>query len=629
MRGVRFYAVAIPFLWMFRGLVLAADDVAPVLTGRHLDGTNVYFDLVAWPGDYLIEKSTNLSGVWTVETNLNVGREGMVSAAVPWLGDRWLFLRAVGLTPSDGAGCLAQFQTLGSTFEPEIEFGSDSPSEFRWIWSDGTTSSDYPVASKDFGATGARVQGLLVNPLTSVKSINLGFDGSDGGDLTPLSNRPPQNVAAVRFTYPLTNLQYWASSYNPITNTLDFSGCSNLEIIECFWCTNLQHVLVSNLPALKRACFENCRLQELDLSGNPNLEDLRGAFNAYTNIVVGRGTGPNILHWCIGNNPQLIQRLQDIMTNFYSLEEVLIWNDNQSGTLKLVSTNLVVLEAKLNSYTSADLGGQNNLFYCDLPGNQLTNIILTGCSSLQYLDLHDNRLTTKTIDDLLAFLDISGPGLLYVDLTANAGFASPAGYSHYTTLTNRGVTVYVDWVKTNSVPGGTNAITFVTGSRFPHMEIRTDYGAPTSILWHWGDGAITTNSLIAEHDFGTAGRFTNYVEVVPTACVSYFGAPYGSVDQGIEGVFGLASFHQLNYLFLYHESLTSLSVAGCSNLLQLHLAGNPVSSGVCDQWFIDLDKAVTGPVTGADFWYPAESRSSASDTAWTNLVNKGYTMHPF
>ena len=62
--------------------------------------------------------------------------------------------------------------------------------------------------------------------------------------------------------------------------------------------------------------------------------------------------------------------------------------------------------------------------------------------------------------------------------------------------------------------------------------------------------------------------------------------------------------------------------------MQLHLAGNPVSTRVCDQWFIDLDNAVTGPVTGADFWYPARRRSSASDAAWTNLVNKGYAMHP-
>ncbi len=57
--------------------------------------------------------------------------------------------------------------------------------------------------------------------------------------------------------------------------------------------------------------------------------------------------------------------------------------------------------------------------------------------------------------------------------------------------------------------------------------------------------------------------------------------------------------------------------------------GRMVPVAVCDQWFTDLDAAVAGPVTGADFYYPAASRSSASDAAWASLVAKGYSMHPF
>jgi hypothetical protein len=43
-------------------------------------------------------------------------------------------------------------------------------------------------------------------------------------------------------------------------------------------------------------------------AGNPNLGDVRGALNAFTNIVVGQGTGPNLWHWCTRDNPQLTQR---------------------------------------------------------------------------------------------------------------------------------------------------------------------------------------------------------------------------------------------------------------------------------------------------------------------------------
>ena len=124
------------------------------------------------------------------------------------------------------------------------------------------------------------------------------------------------------------------------------------------------------------------------------------------------------------------------------------------------------------------------------------------------------------------------------------------------------------------------------------------------------------------------GRFTNYVEVIPPSSVTYFGAQWTITGQGIEGVFGAKNFPNLQFLYLYNESVAILSLAGCSNLVQLHLAGNPIPTDVCDQWFNDLDNAVPGPVTGADFWYPAASRSSASDAALTNLVSEGYVMHP-
>jgi Leucine-rich repeat (LRR) protein len=676
---------------LFSGFASAAAQVTPVLQNCRVDGTNLLFDLAAWPGDYIIAASTNTAGAWIPEMTITVGRAGIVNIVVPFTGQKALFFGARGATPSDGMGCLAQFQTLESTFEPEVGCDNGLPRQFQWIWSDGTTSSDYPIAAKDFGTPDARIQGLLANPMSSVASINLGFDGIDGGASTPLSNRPPQNVAAVLFPYPLPSLRYWASAYNPITNTLDFSGFTNLQVIECYSCTNLQHVVVTNLPALTRACIEICQLQELDLSGNPEFQDLRGAFNAYTNIIVGRGTGPKIRHWCVGRNPQLRQNLMDLITNFYSLEELIVSYDSQSGALAIPSTNLISVNASGNAYSVADFTGRSTLSECLLYDNQLTNVMLSGCTGLQYLDahnnrissidltdcpgldyldlhdnqlttlittasieleyldahgnqltnavlngcaglkfvdLHDNRLPAEILDDLLAFLDASAPGVTNVNLTGNAGAPSAIGYDHYVSLTNRGVTVLVDWPNTNNVPGGPNAITFVTTSSDPHMEIRTNSGAAVSILWHWGDGATTTNSLLADHDFGSVGRFTNYVEVIPPSSVTYFGAQWTITGQGIEAVFGASNFPNLQYLYLYNESVAILSLAGCSNLVQLHLAGNPVPPDVCDQWFIDLDNAVPGPVTSADFWYPAASRSSASDAAWSSLAKKGYAMHP-
>ncbi len=357
---------------------------------------------------------------------------------------------------------------------------------------------------------------------------------------------------------------------------------------------------------------------------------MRGSLNSLTNIVVGRGTGPRVWHWCVGSTLSLTQQFVDILTNFYSVQQLYIWNDNQKGEFKTCSTNLMDLWAEQNQFTSADLTGQSNLWNCRLYDNTLTNLIITGCSGLRFLDVHNNLLTTRALDAILAELDSGALSLERADLSGNPEYPSAVGYTHYTNLTARGAQVILDLseIGGSGVPGGTNAITFVTASRQPHMEIRTANSATPNIRWHWGDGTEQTGVHIASHDFGCTNVFTNYVEVIPPGSVTYFGAEYPLTDQGIKRVFGVTNFPNLNFLFLWRENIVDLSLAGCSNLIELHLAVNPVPVSVCDQWFIDFDKSVTGTVYG-NFHYPASRRSNTSDVAWTNLVNKGYVMHPW
>jgi hypothetical protein len=350
----------------------------------------------------------------------------------------------VNLSPTEGD--IVHLQTLGSSFAPQVCYDTATASAFRWLWSDNSTSSS-TNASKQFPGRGSRQQLLTACPGGVLTAINLGFDGSDGPDdgevTTPFStNSPQQNVSSVYFPYPLTGLRYWASSYNPITNTLDFSGFTNLQDIECFHCTNLAHAVVSNLPSIKRICFEACYLPELDVSGDPNLEDLRAALNNFTNIVVGAGTGPKIWHFCTRENFNVTQRYQDIMTNFYALKEPWIWHNNQSGHLSFVSTNLTDVETWGNNYTSGDFTGQANLQLLWTYQNQMTNLVIAGCTSLQELLAANNQLTTAALDQILTDLE-SCPDLRLVDLTHNAELPSAIGLSHYINLTNR-ANVYVD-----------------------------------------------------------------------------------------------------------------------------------------------------------------------------------------
>ena len=122
-----------------------------------------------------------------------------------------------------------------------------------------------------------------------------------------------------------------------------------------------------------------------------------------------------------------------------------VWNDNQSGSLTLVSTNLMDVNAYSNSYTYADFSGHNKLWRCLIFRNNLTNLVLNGCTSLQVLDVSRNQLPAAALDVLLRQLATNAPVLNYADLRSNAARPTAVGYQYYSIITNRGVTVYVHW----------------------------------------------------------------------------------------------------------------------------------------------------------------------------------------
>ena len=598
-------------------------------TTRPVPGAPATLSLAAPPGGYTIQSAKEVTGPWTDRHNLTVGSEGTADCLLEGPPEPRWFARG----RQDAVSDEVVFQTGGSAFEPMVTCAGGLDPAVLWDWHGGVADTDYPVAAIDFGSSAVRTQRLRLFAANHLTSINLGFDGADGGETTPLVHRAGQSVRAVSFVQPLTHLQWWGSSYNPDLASLDFAGFSSLQAIECFHCSNLQQVVASDLPALTRACFESCDLQALDLSGNPNLEDLRGAENAFPGIVVGRGTGPKVWHWCTRDNPQLTQRFADVMGNFTALRELYIWNDNQDGTLAVGSHELTDVQAYNNHLTGASLSNQPLMWNCLLADNALTSISLDGCTALRHLNLSRNQLGSAALDSVLAVLDTDAVALETADLTENAQPPSAAGMVHYANLSSRGVAIMVDLPETNDgrleVAGGAGAITFVTTSQDPHMEIRVNVANPGHLIWHWGDGTVSTAARIAHHNFGSPGEHTNYVEVDPLGCVTYFGAQQGLTNQGIARVTGASHFPNLDFLYLYQESLTELSIAGCAHLRQLHFANNPVSAAVCDQWFLDLDAAVAGPVTDADFFYPAAARTATSDAARASLIAKGFNMWPY
>lgn len=562
---------------------------------------------------------------------MQVGATGTAAFEIPTpAAGTCTFLRAELVAAHD----IVVVTTHGAAFSPEIECEGAVTPDFAWAWSNGASSSTYPVSTVTLGEPWVqRTHTLTVVAPTLLTELNLGYDAGDAGRTMPdLAFRDPQGITAVSFPRPLKHLRVFSAAHSSI-ESIDFTGFERIEFIECFLANRLRTVRVSNLPNVRRICFEDCDLEALDISDNPNLEDLRGAVNAYTEIIAGGTTGPKIYHWCTRDNPQLTQNFNDdIFQRLTALEEMWTWNDNQTGTLSPASHVLTSILAADNHYETVELGAQPNLIECSLAGNEVTSFSISNCGQLRTLDLSGNHLPAAQIDLVLATMDAEAPLLESLNLLYNDGLATADGLAHYSNLMARGVEVMLDMPETNDgqidVAGGPSAVTFTTDGAHASMQIQLNSPAE-SIIWHWGDGTVTAGVEVASHDFGAAGPHTNYVEVIPATAVRYFGAQESS-SQSVTGVYSLAQFPNLDFLFLFNQSVTELSLAGCSNLRQLHLAGNPASTAVVDQWFIDMDAAVTGPISGLnEFFYPAGVRSSASDAAVSSLEDKGFTIIPY
>ncbi|MDD3247285.1 MAG: hypothetical protein PHF18_10645 [Methanosarcina sp.] len=331
------------------------------------------------------------------------------------------------------------FVTTGSSFSPIITVTGNP--KIQWVFGDGSTS-DSPSPTVNFGSEGTRTNTLVVTPWSAVTKINIGYDGSDGG-VTPgpstIEYLERQNVIAVTGLENVApSLQVWASSYNPIT-VLDFSNFTALHTIECFYCTSLATIRLSHVPALTRLCLENCNISYLDLSEAPSLADLRGASQKSSTYTINWGnTGAHMWHICVRDNPQMTSTFP--VNQFPILKDFYIWNDSQSGTLHLTSTNLKSVLSANNHYTSANFSGcfpagRDGTVY--IYNNNLTSLDISNDPGLLNLNASNNLLNQEAVDGVLQTLDSYDTTDGSLDLTGNAA-PSRTGIAHANNLTARG-----------------------------------------------------------------------------------------------------------------------------------------------------------------------------------------------
>jgi hypothetical protein len=529
------------------------------------------------------------------------------------------------------------FTTEGSSFAPVI-IVTGNPT-IRWVWADGTTSSS-PTPNKDYGSPGRRLNRLYVTPWSAVQRINIGYDAGDGGSYE-IENVPDQHVSAVRGLHHVAPyLAQWCSSYNQITS-LDFRNFTNLETIECFLSHSLRTVNLTNTPKLRRACFESCNLESLDLSGNPNLEDLRVAGNDLSTLNFGN-IGAHVWHICMPVNTNLTNRtIFADMTLFPNIAELFIWDDNQTGSLRLPATN-PALEVRIladgNQYNSLDLSGAlanaTATAVVSFRNNNLSAVNITGCSQITELFLESNQLDAATLDTLLATLDALGRsennlgpgGQLRVDLRGNTT-PSATGLVYAQTLAGKGWTVWVEGHTFEPLEpsNGERRLDFSTNGDATSMRIDFGRAATTTAVWHWSDG-LTTVAVSGENATKTglgAGDHAHYLIISDGAALTRFGASDGVEPGNLTAMLGFENCPSMRVLYAYNESgLTSLGRTDATKTREYHLSGTALTALAIDQVLAD---AVASNVWGGTIW--SASGTAASETNRTVLLSRGWSLY--
>jgi hypothetical protein len=346
--------------------------------------------------------------------------------------------------------------TTGATFNPTVELAAGSTATVSWMVESGTTVTGLNPTFR-FGTAATRHVRMSVHQdgtqaLHEVITLNLGFDHQDDQgrfNMGASHDKPGQAVTRVENISGLTGLRRFAAAHTNLAGSLDFTGCSRLQYIECID-SPVQSVTLTGCASLIRLCVEENNLTDLDL--NPvaaNLRDLRAAAQRGGSLTFVPLTAPlaELYHFCVRDQSVINHPLP---AQLPVVQQRWDWNTSQSGVLTSTSTAINSLLTRGNHYTSADLSGQfprGRNATLDASSNQLTAVNLSGCQGLVEINFNNNRLSTAQVDRVLATVESWGGSGHKVDLSGNSR-PSAAGAASAATLTGRG------WrVVTGSGPG--------------------------------------------------------------------------------------------------------------------------------------------------------------------------------
>jgi hypothetical protein len=225
---------------------------------------------------------------------------------------------------------------------------------------------------------------------------------------------------------------------------------------------------------------------------------------------------------------------------------------------------------------------------------QITNVVSVASSNTATItwdtDIQsDSSVCYGTTTSYSSSTNLSSPTTNHSVILS--GLTTNTLYHFYVASATNGLTgITWDYEFTTTGPPNTNAITFVTTSQTNTMQANVTGTA--NYVWQWADGWTDTNNPAPTHRFSSPGSHINTLVVSSAGALTVFGVGcQSSASTTLSSVSGLTNYPNLQDLYFYLTGITNVSLAGCSNLTHIALAGANVSSNEEDSWFNDLAAA--------------------------------------
>ena len=186
---------------------------------------------------------------------------------------------------------------------------------------------------------------------------------------------------------------------NNSLNTLDVSGCTKLQKLHCYK-TNISILNLSGLTQLQELFCYNTSLSSLNVSGCTALDFIRCYDNKLSVLNLSGLTSLKYLE-CERNNLNSLN-----ISGLTSLIELGCTNNKLSALNVSGLTSLERLGCSLNNLSALNVSGLTHLEYLFCNHNNLSTLNVSGLTSLKELHLNSNNLSAIDVSGLMSLIKL-------------------------------------------------------------------------------------------------------------------------------------------------------------------------------------------------------------------------------